>query len=187
MKIKRIFLLYNGSVYNIIFMSYADYVALYSAIHNKEVDFGFIRLDTRPIYTKRIRLWEEKLYFVLTRELYQSYNESRNVYDYPFIGYADANANKRIKGLDIDIKRLNIIAEANDIFTVMHFVINNAGIGLLPESKFQMLKTLCPDVIIFDEPGLVGSFTHSVIYDTELDLTPAKQYFLQLLEECREI
>ena len=103
------------------------------------------------------------------------------------IGYADANANKRIKGLDIDIKRLNIIAEANDIFTVMHFVINNAGIGLLPESKFQLLKTLSPDVIIFDEPGLVGSFTHSVIYDTELDLTPAKQYFLQLLEECREI
>ena len=61
--------MYNGGVYNIIFMSYADYVALYSAIHNKEVDFGFIRLDTRPIYTKRIRLWEEKLYFVLRQDL----------------------------------------------------------------------------------------------------------------------
>lgn len=168
-------------------LTHYTFDGLVKAIHNKEIDFGFIHLDTRPIYTKRLSLWEEKIYFVLTRVLYQSYNESRNVYDYPYIGYADVNADKKIKGLDVDIRRLQRIAETNDIFTIIHFVINSAGIGLLPESKVKLLKTLCPEVIVVDAPGLVGTFTHSVIYDTELDLTPAKQYFLQLLEENREL
>jgi len=157
------------------------------AIKAKEIDFGFINADTQPVYTKRIRLWEERLYFIVSVDLYKKHNESHNIYEYPFIGYTDRMVDMKVLDLKVDFTKLNTIVESNDSLTILHAVANGVGVALVPGNRKELYAKIHPDVITLGGPELVGRGIYSVIYDSEMDMNPAKQYLLELLQDAKEL
>lgn len=159
---------------------------LTKAIKDKDVDFGFIHIDNQPLYMKRLRLWEENIYFVASPKLYEKHNQSNNIYEYPVVAYTDRNLSSKINNLDVDFSKLNIVAESNDTMTVLHSIADGIGIGIVPAKKLEFYKKYT-DLVVLPAPYDTGKVVYSVIYDSELDLNPIRKRFVELLEENREI
>ena len=160
---------------------------LVSAIKNREVDFGFINFDTQPLYMNRERLWEEKLHFIVSRELYKEHNCSNNIYDYPLIAYTDHGVVGKVLGLNVDFSKFQLISESNDSLTILHGVADGVGVALVPQNRLDFYKKIHEDVVVFDGPGLEGTGIYSLIYDFEMDMTPAKKYFLECVKATKEV
>lgn len=160
---------------------------LVQAIKNKEVDFGFINYDVQPLYTKRVRMWEEKLYIVCSKKLYEEHNCSRDIYEYPFIAYSDRLIENKALDMSIDYAKLKTVLVTNDSLTMLKAVADGTGIALLPGNRVEMYKKVHQDAVIFNEPGLVGRGVYSLIYDSEMDLNQPKQRLIELLEKAKEL
>lgn len=160
---------------------------LTKCIKNRELDFGFINIDTHPLYMQRLRLWEDELYFVAARKLFEKHNCSNNIYDYPFVAYADCNISSKVHGVNVDYSRMNTILVSNDTLTLLCAIADGVGVGLIPKIKVDMYKAYAGDVVIFQAPYNGARAVYSAIYDVEMELTPIKKRFVELLEASRDI
>lgn len=159
---------------------------LVNAIKNKDVDFGFINIDSQPLYMNRMRLWEEKVYFVVSPKLYALHNESKNIYEYPVVAYTDRNMASKIVDMNVDFSKLNVVAESNDSMTVLNAINDGVGIGIVPEKKLAFYQKT-NDLIVFDSAEYTGKTIYSCIYDSEMDLNNTKKRFVELLEKFAEL
>lgn len=159
-----------------------DIEGLTKAIKDKEIDFGFINIDSQPLYMQKMRLWEEKVYFVASPKLYAKHNESNDIYEYPVVSYTDRNLDSKIFGLGVDFSKLNVVAESNDTMTVLNAIDDGVGIGIVPEKKLEFYRKY-HDLVVFPAPYNEGKTVYSVIYDSEMDINPIRKRFLELLEK----
>lgn len=156
--------------------------SLTKAIGDKEIDFGFINIDSQPLYMQRLRLWEEKVFFVASPKLYAQHNESNNIYEYPVVSYNVRNLDSKIFGLGVDFSKLNVVVESNDTMTVLNAIDDGVGIGIVPEKKLEFYKK-SHDLVVFPAPYDNGKTVYSAIYDSEMDINPIRKRFLELLEK----
>lgn len=153
-------------------------------VKEKYYDFAFVHMDVQPLYTKRVRLWQEKLVWVCSRELFERHNESTDVYTYPFISYSDNGVYYNVLLEKVDMKQLKKIISFSDSDTVLEAVKKSMGIAFVPFTKVRDEIEAGRLIKFSDEYD--ARFRISVLYDYEMDFTQPKKYFLDYLLAARE-
>lgn len=160
---------------------------LTESIKKRDLDFGFINIDTHPLYMQRLRLWKDELYFVASKALFEQHNCSMDIYEYPFVAYCDGNISSKVRGMNIDYSKLNTVLLSNDTLTLLSAIADGVGIGLIPKTKVDMYKAAHGDVVIFSAPYDKGMAIYSAIYDVEMEMNPLKKRFIELLESSKDV
>ena len=153
-------------------------------VKEKYYDFAFVHMDVQPLYTKRVRLWQEKLVWVCSRELFERHNESTDVYTYPFISYSDNGVYYNVLLEKVDMKQLKKIISFSDSDTVLEAVKKSMGIAFVPFTKVRDEIEAGRLIKFSDEYD--ARFRISVLYDYEMDFTHPKKHFLDYLLAARE-
>lgn len=145
----------------------------------RKYDFAFVHVDTQPMYTKRIHLWEQRLVWIVGRELYKQYGENTNIYDYPFIGYGSFTEYYPLLKNTVDIDKFTSKFCFNDSESIIEAVRNNYGIAVVPSIKIQ--RELERGELVELPESYSVALPVNVLYDLEMDMTPSKRLFLELL------
>lgn len=153
-------------------------------VKEKYYDFAFVHMDVQPLYTKRVRLWQEKLVWVCSRELFERHNESTDVYTYPFISYSDNGVYYNVLLEKVDMKQLKKIISFSDSDTVLEAVKKSMGIAFVPFTKVRDEIEAGRLIKFSDEYD--ARFRISVLYDYKMDFTQPKKHFLDYLLAARE-
>lgn len=153
-------------------------------VKEKYYDFAFVHMDVQPLYTKRVRLWQEKLVWVCSRELFERHNESTDVYTYPFISYSDNGVYYNVLLEKVDMKQLKKIISFSDSDTVLEAVKKSMGIAFVPFTKVRDEIEAGRLIKFSDEYD--ARFRISVLYDYEMDFTQPKKHFFDYLLAARE-
>lgn len=153
-------------------------------VKEKYYDFAFVHMDVQPLYTKRVRLWQEKLVWVCSRELFERHNESTDVYNYPFISYSDNGVYYNVLLEKVDMKQLKKVISFSDSDTVLEAVKKSMGIAFVPFTKVRDEIEAGRLIKFSDEYD--ARFRISVLYDYEMDFTQPKKHFLDYLLTARE-
>jgi len=159
---------------------------LSKAIKEHDIDFGFINVNTKPLYMECIPILDARVFFIVSPKLYAEHNESNNIYEYPFLSYSDVQISAKVRDLDVDYTKLNTVLEANATSTLLQAIGHNVGMTLLTEDKINVYKE-ANDVVIFPAPYDTGKVRYSMVYDKELEFTPVKKRFLELINEIKEL
>lgn len=152
---------------------------LEDTIENKYYDFAFVHMDVQPLYTKKLRLWQEPLVWVCSQELYIKYQCSDNLYDYPFVAYSDNGVYYKMLLDKVDLKKMDKVMSFSDSDSILEAVKKSVGIAVVPFSKVKA------DI----ENGSLVKFSNaysakiniSVLYDYQMEYTAAKKRFLEYL------
>lgn len=158
--------------------------AIEDTFTKKKYDFAFIHMDMQPMYTKRIRLWSQKLIWVLGKELYLRSAMNKNIYAYPLIGYGSFTEYYHLLGNQINLDNFTTKFSFNDSESIIEAVAHNYGIAFVPESKVQRFLER-GEIISFDSQ-YDTSLSVNVLYDLEMNMSPYKKRFLELLLLTRE-
>lgn len=150
----------------------------------KKYDFAFLHMDMQPMYTKRIRLWGQKLIWVVGRQLYEEHQQNKLIYDYPFIGYGSFTEYYPLLADAVHLDDFVSKFCFNDSESVLEAVLNNYGIAVVPEIKAKRYLDH-GDLVKLPEQYSV-SLPVNVLYDLEMDMTPSKKRFLELLLSAKE-
>lgn len=152
---------------------------LADTVENKYYDFAFVHMDVQPLYTKKIRLWQEPLVWVCSKELYDIHKCSDNLYEYPFVSYSDNGVYYK-KLLDkVDLKKMKTVMSFSDSDSIVEAVRKSVGVAVVPYSKVKSEIDSGHLVKFSDE--ISAKFNISVLYDYQLEYTAAKQRFLEYL------
>ncbi|MDY4920784.1 MAG: LysR family transcriptional regulator [Phascolarctobacterium sp.] len=157
---------------------------LEDAFTKKIYDFAFVHIDVQPLYTRRIKLWNQPMVLVVSKELYESMGCNDNVYDYPFIAYPDSEVYHKHLKAKIDFCRLKRFITFSDSESVLMAVQQNLGAALTP--RIKVAKELEKGNLIEFPSKYSGNMPISVLYDYEFDFTLPSKRFLELLRESQE-
>lgn len=158
--------------------------AIEDTFTKKKYDFAFLHMDMQPMYTKRIHLWGQKLIWVVGKDLYDQHQQNDDIYDYPFIGYGSFTEYYPMLTGVVHLDNFASKFSFNDSESVLEAVANNYGIGVVPESKVKRYLER-GEVVSLPEKYSV-SLPVNVLYDLEMDMTPSKKRFLELLLNTKE-
>lgn len=106
-------------------------------VKDKYYDFAFVHMDVQPLYTKRIRLWQEKLVWVCSDELFRRFNNSMDIYAYPFISYSDNGVYYNVLQEKVELQKLQKMIAFSDSDTVLEAVKKSMGVAFIPYTKVQ--------------------------------------------------
>ena len=158
--------------------------AVEDTFKNKNYDFCFVHIDVQPLYCKRIRLWKQDLVWAASTELYAKHNQSKNIYEYPFIGYCDNGVYHKILKEKVDLSKMHMLMRFSDSDTMLEAIKASLGISVVPEFKLHEYLARQEMIIIDREHGV--PLPISVLYDMEMDFTTPKLRFLELLNASKE-
>lgn len=153
-------------------------------VKEKYYDFAFVHMDVQPLYTKRVRLWQEKLVWVCSKQLYERFESSMNIYDYPFVSYSDNGVYYNVLLEKVDIKKLKKVVSFSDSDTVLEAVKKSMGIAFVPLTKVK--DDIRSGAMIKFSDEYDAKFRISVLYDYEMEFTQPKKRFLDYLQAERE-
>lgn len=153
-------------------------------VKEKYYDFAFVHMDVQPLYTKRVRLWQEKLVWVCSKQLYERFGSSMNIYDYPFVSYSDNGVYYNVLLEKVDIKKLKKVVSFSDSDTVLEAVRKSMGIAFVPLTKVK--DDIHSGAMIKFSDEYDAKFRISVLYDYEMEFTQPKKRFLDYLQAERE-
>ena len=145
----------------------------------RRYDFAFVHIDTQPMYTKRIHLWEQKLVWIVGKKLYEEYGASQDIYAYPLIGYGSFTEYYPLLRNVVDLDRFATKFCFNDSESIIEAVRQNYGIAVVPSIKIKRDKAY-GDIVELAENYAV-TLPVNVLYDLEMNMTPPKRLFLELL------
>ncbi|MCQ2359311.1 MAG: LysR family transcriptional regulator [Phascolarctobacterium sp.] len=153
--------------------------AIEDTFTKKKYDFAFLHMDMQPMYTKRIRLWGQRLVWVVGKDLYEKQNKNNNIYDYPFIGYGSFTEYYPLLASAVKLENFTSKFSFNDSESILEAVVNNYGIAVVPEIKVKRYLER-GEVVCFPDKYSI-SLPVNVLYDLEMNMTPSKKRFLDLL------
>ncbi len=153
-------------------------------VKEKYYDFAFVHMDVQPLYTKRVRLWQEKLVWVCSKQLYERFESSMNIYDYPFVSYSDNGVYYNVLLEKVDMKKLKKVVSFSDSDTVLEAVKKSMGIAFVPLTKVK--DDIRSGAMIKFSDEYDAKFRISVLYDYEMEFTQPKKRFLDYLQAERE-
>lgn len=153
-------------------------------VKEKYYDFAFVHMDVQPLYTKRVRLWQEKLVWVCSKQLYERFGSSMNIYDYPFVSYSDNGVYYNVLLEKVDMKKLKKVVSFSDSDTVLEAVKKSMGIAFVPLTKVK--DDIHSGAMIKFSDEYDAKFRISVLYDYEMEFTQPKKRFLDYLQAERE-
>lgn len=156
---------------------------LEKTVKEKYYDFAFVHMDVQPLYTKRVRLWQEKLVWVCSRELYERFNCSTDIYEYPFVSYSDNGVYYNVLLEKVDMKKLKKLVSFSDSDTVLEAARKSIGIAVIPFTKVHDDIASGRMIRFSDEYDAV--FRISVLYDYEMEFNQPKKRFLDYLQAAR--
>ncbi len=157
---------------------------LEKTVKEKYYDFAFVHMDVQPLYTKRVRLWQEKLVWVCSKELFEKYGCSMDVYTYPFISYSDNGVYYNVLLEKVDMKKLRKVVSFSDSDTVLEAVRKSMGIAFVPLTKVR--DDIAAGSLIKFSDDYDAVFRISALYDYEMEFTQPKKRFLDYLQASRE-
>lgn len=152
-------------------------------VKEKYYDFAFVHMDVQPLYTKRVRLWQEKLVWVCSKQLYERFESSMNIYDYPFVSYSDNGVYYNVLLEKVDMKKLKKVVSFSDSDTVLEAVKKSMGIAFVPLTKVK--DDIRSGAMIKFSDEYDAKFRISVLYDYEMEFTQPKKRFLDYLQAER--
>ncbi len=153
-------------------------------VKEKYYDFAFVHMDVQPLYTKRVRLWQEKLVWVCSKHLHERFESSMNIYDYPFVSYSDNGVYYNVLLEKVDMKKLKKVVSFSDSDTVLEAVKKSMGIAFVPLTKVK--DDIRSGAMIKFSDEYDAKFRISVLYDYEMEFTQPKKRFLDYLQAERE-
>lgn len=156
---------------------------LEKTVQEKYYDFAFVHMDVQPLYTKRLRLWQEKLAWVCPKELFEQHGGSMDIYEYPFISYSDNGVYYNVLLEKVDAKKLHKVVSFSDSDTVLEAARKNVGIAVVPYTKVREDIAQGRMIRFSDEYDAV--FRISVLYHYEMEFTEAKKRFLDYLQAAK--
>lgn len=154
-------------------------------VKDKYYDFAFVHMDVQPLYTKRIRLWQEKLVWVCSDELFRRFNNSMDIYAYPFISYSDNGVYYNVLQEKVELQKLQKMIAFSDSDTVLEAVKKSMGVAFIPYTKVQ--DDLKKGRLIKFADEYDAKFRISVLYDYEMEFTQPKKCFLDYLLAARNL
>lgn len=111
--------------------------AIEDTFARKKYDFAFAHMDVQPMYSKRLRLWQQKLVWVASRELFERHGGSGDIYDYPFVGYGSYDEYNNLLKDKVDFDRFGSVVSFNDSESVLACVRRHLGIAVAPYIKVR--------------------------------------------------
>lgn len=154
-----------------------------STVKEKYYDFAFVHMDVQPLYTKRIRLWQEKLVWVCSKELFIRKGSSMDIYTYPFVSYSDNGVYYNILQEKVNMNKLQKIIAFSDSDTVLEAVKKSMGIAFIPYTKVR--DDIENGKLIKFSDDYDAQFRISALYDYEMEFTQPKKCFLEKLLKVR--
>ncbi|MEG0797700.1 MAG: LysR family transcriptional regulator [Acidaminococcaceae bacterium] len=152
---------------------------LEDTFQKKLYDLAFVHVNIQPLDAKRIELWQQPILWTCSRELYETYKQSNNIYDYPFIGYRTNSVYYKLMQKQVDFTRLKQVLAFSDSETIILAVKKSLGISMLPEFKFR--KERAEGSLVVFPAQYNAAFNISLLYECDLEFTPPMRRFVELV------
>ena len=150
----------------------------------KQFDFGFTHIEVQPMYSKRVRLWQQRLIWITSRQLFEEHNCDNNIYNYPLIGYGSFEEYIILMKDRVDFSRFESGINFNDSESIIEAVRQNMGVAVVPYSKVARdLGENGPLVQIAEQCGVDVSV--HLLYDLEMNMTTYRRRFVELCQEAK--
>ncbi|WP_405378351.1 LysR family transcriptional regulator [Phascolarctobacterium sp.] len=150
----------------------------------KQYDFGFTHIEVQPMYSKRVRLWQQRLIWITSRQLFEEHNCDNNIYNYPLIGYGSFEEYIILMKDRVDFSRFEPGINFNDSESIIEAVRQNMGVAVVPYSKVARdLGENGPLVQIAEQCGVDVSV--HLLYDLEMNMTTYRRRFVELCQEAK--
>lgn len=143
-------------------------------------DIAFVHLEVQPLYTKRQLLWKQKIVWVVSRELYESKNNSDKIIDYPLIFYPKTSVYYKLKD-KINMSQINSNFTYSDSETIKLAVKKGLGVALLPEIKIKDELLKSEFIAISSKQSL--ELPVALVYKLNMEITPEVKYLFSLLKK----